>query len=458
MDTNYNNKSSFDRFGDDLAELILRYLSLEDQLRLECVSKQFQSSGIQLRTHIIVDYYLNQKLIVKTFSIRGYFDTENWSSLMKRSPNVCTICIDTIISGHREIQFIKAIHRFRTHWPLLRQIDCMFDNYKDKDIEFLCKTFPKMINKMIIVKYNQMDIIKPYLSSMTTIRELSPICQIDDMFIGDQLVVKGLHRLDIYHLVNTWTRDHLIRLKTFIDGNSYLKHLKLHFSSMDYTTSVAMVSFMGRFEKLEQLEIIFDFRNCYSIANSLVIIANSCRLLKSLKLELKVDRFATYMDIYNAIKLMKHLKRLDLKVFYIKKNNYKFNDDLIDPTVYASLKPINCWPQLTHLTFNLSHYDRQFFMNLDRNLPKLQYLYIDDRFGVIDVICLSFISRLISLMTLTINTINYKSINKSDVDQVINGCLKLKSIKINAIPYSLSRRVYYNENSIYLMREQLKGL
>ena len=35
-------KNSFDRFGDDLNALILSYLTFEDKIRLECVSKQWQ--------------------------------------------------------------------------------------------------------------------------------------------------------------------------------------------------------------------------------------------------------------------------------------------------------------------------------------------------------------------------------------------------------------------------------
>lgn len=33
---------SFDRFGDDLCELLLSYLSFNDKIRLECVSKQWK--------------------------------------------------------------------------------------------------------------------------------------------------------------------------------------------------------------------------------------------------------------------------------------------------------------------------------------------------------------------------------------------------------------------------------
>ena len=35
-------KNSMNRFGDDLIEEVLQYLTLEDKIRLECVSKQWQ--------------------------------------------------------------------------------------------------------------------------------------------------------------------------------------------------------------------------------------------------------------------------------------------------------------------------------------------------------------------------------------------------------------------------------
>ena len=35
-------KDSMDRFGDDLTEEVLQYLTFEDKIRLECVSKQWQ--------------------------------------------------------------------------------------------------------------------------------------------------------------------------------------------------------------------------------------------------------------------------------------------------------------------------------------------------------------------------------------------------------------------------------
>ena len=35
-------KASFDRFGDDLSELIVSYLTIEDKFRFQCLSKQWR--------------------------------------------------------------------------------------------------------------------------------------------------------------------------------------------------------------------------------------------------------------------------------------------------------------------------------------------------------------------------------------------------------------------------------
>ena len=43
-----------DRVCDDLSEVILQYLSLEDKLRLECVSKQFRRTVFQRQYQLII--------------------------------------------------------------------------------------------------------------------------------------------------------------------------------------------------------------------------------------------------------------------------------------------------------------------------------------------------------------------------------------------------------------------
>ncbi|XP_054161940.1 uncharacterized protein LOC128959929 [Oppia nitens] len=437
-----NNKSSFDRFGDDLAELILRYQSLEDQLRLECVSKQFQSCGIQHRTHIIVTYDIKMKLkIERKFLTKKYLNTKNWSSLMKKCPNVRSV--DILSTGIRQKHFIRAIHLFRRHWPQLRQIDCNIFEMSKKDIKFMCKMFPKMITQLFFCEINQINLIKPFISSMTNLQRLW-INKIDDIFIGDQLMVKDLRQLSC-----NCSDTMLTHFKTFIDGNSGLTSIKLLSNSTDTSTTIVdVLSLIGRLQGLQRLELAFISTVNYSIVKPLISIANSCRRLKVLKLHLRVDSLAAYIETYSAIKHMKQLKRLDLNIYYTNNDN---NDVVIDPTVYASLQPVNCWPQLTHLTLRLSHINCQFFTGLHRNLPKLQNLYISQLSDVFDSIYMSYLSELKSLMRLSVVTKNDFSINQSDVRQMVNVCRKLNKLFI----YLNNEKVVdlsYDEKTIHLLR------
>ena len=58
-----NAKNSFDRLGDDLTELILQYLTFEDKVRLECVSKQWRRLVFNKQFVIEFGYYYSYMTI-----------------------------------------------------------------------------------------------------------------------------------------------------------------------------------------------------------------------------------------------------------------------------------------------------------------------------------------------------------------------------------------------------------
>ncbi len=47
------NCDSFERFGDDLCELLLSYLSISDKIHFECVSKQWQRLILNKQNQIV---------------------------------------------------------------------------------------------------------------------------------------------------------------------------------------------------------------------------------------------------------------------------------------------------------------------------------------------------------------------------------------------------------------------
>src|ERR1700761_5632135 len=62
-------KNSFGRFGDDLCEVLLSYLSFEDRFRCECLSKQCQRLVFTTLTTIKFDTKINYKKFDKSFDL-----------------------------------------------------------------------------------------------------------------------------------------------------------------------------------------------------------------------------------------------------------------------------------------------------------------------------------------------------------------------------------------------------
>ena len=50
------NKSSFDRFGDHLVEVVLSYLSIEDKIIFDCISRQFRRTVYRKQYDLIIDF------------------------------------------------------------------------------------------------------------------------------------------------------------------------------------------------------------------------------------------------------------------------------------------------------------------------------------------------------------------------------------------------------------------
>jgi hypothetical protein len=56
---------SFDRFGDDLCEVLISYLSISDKIRLECVSKQWKNLIFNKQNIIFVNYNVDPNKSIK---------------------------------------------------------------------------------------------------------------------------------------------------------------------------------------------------------------------------------------------------------------------------------------------------------------------------------------------------------------------------------------------------------
>ena len=93
---NYRRDSFSDRFCDDLCSDILQYLSLEDRLRLECVSKQFQRTV----------FYNNSEYLC--LPQKGITNNQQYIQLFKKWPKLSKIII---VPYHSTESKIKQFYR-----------------------------------------------------------------------------------------------------------------------------------------------------------------------------------------------------------------------------------------------------------------------------------------------------------------------------------------------------------
>ena len=105
-------KDSFDRFGDDLTELILSFLWFEDKIRLECVSKQWKRCVFQRQFVIELNFFRDRKNHNPLNGLLRRSDDERQSNeqrlvaVMKKCQNITKI-IDKRITDNEVIRIMN---------------------------------------------------------------------------------------------------------------------------------------------------------------------------------------------------------------------------------------------------------------------------------------------------------------------------------------------------------------
>src|SRR5882757_1131711 len=83
-------KDSFDRFGDDLIELVLSYIPFEDSFQYKCVSKQWKRLVFNKQNKLILRYFSKIKYFKRSDSEYTFRAME---LIFKNCPNITSIDI-----------------------------------------------------------------------------------------------------------------------------------------------------------------------------------------------------------------------------------------------------------------------------------------------------------------------------------------------------------------------------
>ena len=145
-------KSSFDRFGDDLIELVLSYISFEDCFQYKCVSKQWKYLLFNKQNQIFINdcnyRYINVNVENKRIEFIRSIDNENKFKaielVLKNCPNITSIFI-RLPENQRHIN--KVFELIIKYCNKLNEIEFSTNGLTLNTIEKFCHKFGSKMKK-----------------------------------------------------------------------------------------------------------------------------------------------------------------------------------------------------------------------------------------------------------------------------------------------------------------------
>ena len=421
-----NKKSFSDRICDDLCEEILQYLSLEDKLKLEGVSKQFQRTVLKKHYELIIETKnsvpnRDAKREYKYHYIRNKFiDLKSLKVLLKKCPNITSIELKRPV---RECDYNPVFRRITKYCNNLREVKTCGNWINNKDIiNFQRKFGPK------IKFFDRLH--KPInFNLFPNIEKL--VCDEFDFsrvkLVLPQLKLKKLTKLTMYI-------EDADMVKTCVDTFPTLTHFDLQFSDENSVSIYNSLDYISNLKNLTHFGFSNDNRNNNKLfCDSLKRMANKCQKLKSIECRFNINDNSDIKQLLSPFQEFPALKKLSLTFNCQDLEDFDINE-------FISFEAFKGLSNITHLTLRLEdHWDENYIeantlTNIDIHLPKLQYL----EFGKINTYSkevtqmADILSRLSRLQTLKLEFILHMYSDEFKV-KIREKCRKIQTIDIKHI-------------------------
>ncbi|CAG2102982.1 unnamed protein product [Medioppia subpectinata] len=226
-------KNSIDRFGDDLCQLLLSYFPLEDHIRYECLSKQFQRTVFGSLRHICIDDKLMRRL--PKSNIRQIFAT-----ISIKCENIETIdCRD--IDFRSEERIVEVLNAFRDNCRHLRQIYCNLWRITSM------RSLGPLVTRIGRIEYFADSDSITYCHRLSRLR-INLLRDVFDRHNGT-LMAKSLHSFELRDYLYTNSDKH--RLSAFVAQNLCLRSAVF----MVYDTFHQLFQQLSRLTQLRELRL-----------------------------------------------------------------------------------------------------------------------------------------------------------------------------------------------------------
>ena len=412
-----NRQSFSDRICDDLCEEILQYLSLEDKLKLEGVSKQFQRTVLKKHFGLTIeteDYAANRSFIcVQNKSI----DLLSLEKLLKKCPNIRSI---KLMQPEEEFDYNEVFRLITKYCNNLRQIDFEENVISDKNMEEFQRKFGPNIKAIQHFKdannYNLFpNVEKLIFFDLNDLKEVIP-----------RLKLKKLKKIEC-----TLDEGEEDVVKTCVDTFPTIRYFSLHIVITNEYEIYKSLEFISNLKHLIALGFEVLVENSELFCDSLKRIANNCQKLKRIEFSCDLFEKLDIKQLLSSFQSFPALKRL-----YLWFDKHFAGDMFTDIFSFEAFKGLS---NITHLTLQFEHliFKETTFKDIDINLPNLQYLEFKASLNpslkevteMADI--LSRLSRLQTLKLLFRKGINYNEIEV----KIREKCRKIRTIDIKHYNY-----------------------
>ena len=348
-----------DRFGDDLTEEVIQYLTFADKVRLECVSKQWKRCVFQKQFAIelckaVKRRPLGLKLLIRLDEKKGILDYKSLKSLLKKCPNIIKVHLGSKVkkSGAREV--LSLIGQYCHH---IRSL--IFISNGIKDLEF-GHNYGHKLEEVRVVGDNVY--IQDFLKFCPDLKKIN-LKDISVLFEED----KGfLPRLECISSELTINSGNDFKMKILSD--KYCQTMKKVIISLEDLSAEEVktcVDSICRFKNLKSLGLTICSKGKEPIDENLSLIGQKCT--KLLKLDLMIDCSVRISDRF--FEVFHHFKT-------IRRIKIMLNRQTVCTVLSGSVECFKHCTELTQLSIGYLEMTEDFLKNIDSFLPKLQLLEI----------------------------------------------------------------------------------
>ena len=354
-------KDSMDRFGDDLTELILSYLTFEDKIRLECVSKQWKNAMVtvfkkQLAIEIVYKWEDKHKMF-----INGLI------TVLKKCPNIIKVRISTDIEKQLAIRprirspmKSELLSLIGQYCPNIKSLTIDSEGIENKP--FFRQNGTKLEELILcdtdsdIKSYLEQDIekFKEFLRFLPNLKNFRNF-----ILTEDKEILPKLEKINIWLNID-YQRVNNLKIIT-VKYSQTMKILKLILSNLTAEELKACIDCISRFENLTFLGLNIC-KTQQPIDDCLSLIGQKCN--KLLKLDLFIDNSVQISDqFFDVFTHFKSIKKLTIGLSH-------------KTVLSGNVESFKHCEQLIELDIRHNELTEDFFANIDSFVPKLRLLTI----------------------------------------------------------------------------------